>query len=243
MWKLKSLKHVWPPAETERLSSEEYKSIIEHVEQCPSCRASQEDFSSFLLQLPAEERDAANVALLRHLKNGGLQRRFLERARAEGILFPHSLGMGPEEERQRIFRPSLAFRWIAAATVLVMIVAGMRYRSIHQRGTARSGDLTSPRADRRLPLQSGTGHRMEASAPATNDVEARLTELQAALKASNETISALQDEKASMVVRVGALEENLAASRAEKQNQQQAVAHLADLNRQLWGRALAFLGV
>src|SRR5271157_886429 len=232
MWKLKSLKDVCAPADTERLSSDEYKSMIEHVERCPSCHAAQEGFLSFLLQMPAEERDAVNVALLHHLENGGLQKRFLERARAEGIRFSHALGIGPEEERQRIFRPSLAFRWVAAAAVLVMIVAGMRYHSMHQRGMARSGDLTSPHGDQRSPLQLVTGHGIEARASA-NAVEARLTELQATLKASNETIAALQDDKAATVVRVGVLERDLAASRSEKQTLQQALAHLADLNTQL----------
>jgi len=232
MWKLKSPKDVCAPADTERLSSDEYKSMVEHVERCPSCQAAQEGFSSSLLQMPAEERDAVNVALLHRLENGGLQKRFFERAHAEGIRFSHAVGIGPEEERQRIFRFSLSFRWVAAA-VLVMIVAGMSYHSMHKRGMARSGDLTSPPRDLRPPVQSVTGHGMEPRGSATNDVEARLAELQSALEASSETISALQDEKEAMVIRVGALEKDLAAGRSEKQTLQQAVAHAADLNRQL----------
>jgi len=232
MWKLKSPKHVCAPPDAERLSSDEYKSMIEHVERCPSCQAAQEGFSSSLSQMPAEERDAVNVALLHRLENGGLQERFFERARAEGIRFSHALGIRPPEERQRTFRPGHVFRWVAAAAVLVMIVAGMSYHSMHKPGMARSGDLTSPPSDRRSPVQSVKGHGMEARASA-NAVEARLTELQATLKASNETISALQDEKAAMVVRVGALERDLAASRSEKQTLQQALARLSDLNTQL----------
>jgi len=232
MWKLKSHKRVCAPADSGRLSSDEYRSMIEHVERCPSCHAAQEAFSSSLMQMPAEERGAASVALRRHLENGGLQKRFLDRARAEGIRFSRALGTGPDEQRQRIFRPSLAFLGVAAA-VLVLIAAGLRYHAMHQRGMAGSGESTSPRGDLGSPLQSVTRHEVEAPASATNAVEARLSELQASLKASNETISALQDEKEAMVIRVGALEKDLAASRSEKQTLQQALAHLADLNTQL----------
>lgn len=233
MRKLKSLKkNVCPLADTERLSTDEYESMIEHVKRCPSCQAAQDGLSSSLLQMPAVERDAANVALQRHLEMGGLQKRFLERARAEGIRFPHVPEIGPDEERQRIFRPSLAFRWVAAAAVLVMMVAGIRYYSVHQRGMARSGDLTSSHGGLRSPLPSVTGHGVEARASA-NAVEARLTELQATLKASKETLSALEDENAALAARIGALERDLAASRSEKQSLQQALAHLTDLNTQL----------
>jgi len=232
MRKLKSVKNVCPPTDTGRLSTDEYESMIEHAERCPSCQAAQDGFSSSLLQMPAEERDAVNVALQRHLKKGGLQKRFLEWARAEGIRFSHFPGIGPEEERQRIFRPSLAIRWVAAAAVLVMMVAGITYHSVHQRGMARSGDLTSHRGDLSSPLPSVTGHGEEARASA-NASEAKLRELQTTLEASNETISALQDENAAMVVRIGALEKDLAANRSEKQTLQQALAHLTDLNTQL----------
>jgi len=232
MWRLKSLKNIGAPADTERLSSEEYKSMIEHVERCPSCRAAQEGFLSFLLQMPVEERDAANVELLCHLKNGGMQKRFLERARAEGIRFSHAPGIGPDEEQQRIFRPSLVLRWAAAAAVLVMIVAGIRYRSVYQRVMVRSGGSTSPHGDLGSPRQSVTGHGMEARA-SVDAVEARLTELQATLKASNETISAFENENATMVARVGALQKDLATSRSEEQTLQQALAHLAGVNTQL----------
>ena len=61
------------------------------------------------------------------------------------------------------------------------------------------------------------------------------------------TISALEDENAALVVRIGALEKDLAANRSEKQTLQQALAHLTDLNTQLAsendGRARLFASV
>jgi hypothetical protein len=227
MWKLKSHKNVGAPADRDRLSAEEFKSMIAHTAQCPSCQAAEEDFSSFLLQLPQEERSAANVALLRHIQNGGLQERFLERARAEGFKPSDAPEIGPDEERQRTFCPSLAFRWFVAATVLVMILAGISYHTVHQRGIARRGDSIPPHGDLSSPLQSVTSHGTQGGA-AANAVDARLTEIQATLTAANGTISTLQDENA-------ALERDLATTRSEKQTLQQRLAELANLNSRLAG--------
>ena len=231
MWKLKLPKHAGAPADTERLSSDEYKSMIEHAERCPSCQAAQEDFSSALLEMPAEERDEVNVTLRRRLENSGVEKRFFERASAEGIRFSDALGIGPGEERQQIFRPILSLSWVAAMAVLVMI-AGVGYYAVHQPQMARRGDLATSHRDLLSAAQSATGRGKEARGSADAS-QARLKELQAALKSSSDTIAALQDEKSALAGRVGALEKDLASSRSENQTLHQAVARLSELNTEL----------
>lgn len=223
MRKPKSYNDVCASADSNRLSSDEYKRMIEHVDLCPSCHAAHEEFSSFLQQLPAEERDKVNGDLERHVEKGGLQERFMERARAEGVRFSPDLENRYGGESRTLYRLAPPFRWAATAAVLAMIVAGIGYH-IGRRGSIRPAETAT---------QAPATQALAVRGPDTVELEAQLTKVQAALKASNETVARLEGENAKTLLRIGALETDLEAGRAEKHALQQSFTRLSDLNAQL----------
>lgn len=223
MRKQKSFSDGSVPAGSNRLSSDEYKQMIEHVELCPACHAAHEEFSSFLEQLPAEERDKVNGDLERHVEKGGLQERFMERARVEGIRFSPDLENRYGGESRTVYRLAPPFRWAAAAAVLAMIVAGIGYH-IGRRGSIRPAEAATQAPEKQTLAVRG---------PDTVELEAQLTKVQATLKASNETVARLQGENAKTLLRIGALEKDLGAGRAENQALQKSLTRLSDLNAQL----------
>jgi len=197
--------------------------MIEHVEHCPSCQGAHEEFSSFLQQLAAEERDKMNGDLVRHIEKGGLQERFIERARAEGIGFSPGLENRYGGESRKVYRLAPPYRWVAAAAVLGMIMAGIGYHTGH-RGSIRPPETATQAPEKRV---------LTAQGPDRDKLEAKLTEVQATLKASNETVSRLQRENATTLLRIVALEKDLEAGRAERPALQQSLNRLSDLNGQL----------
>ncbi len=223
MRKPKSFNDVCASADSNRLSSDEYKRMIEHVELCPSCHAAHEEFSSFLEQLPAEERGKVNGDLARHVEKGGLQKRFIARARVEGIRFSPDLENRYSGESRTVYRLAPPFRWAAAAAVLAMIVAGIGYH-IGRRGSIRPEEAAT---------QAPVRQSLAARGPNPNELEAKLAEVQANLKASKEAVSNLQDENTATLLRIGALEKDLGAGRAENQALQKSLTRLSDLNAQL----------
>ena len=74
---------------------------------------------------------------------------------------------------------------------------------------------------------------MAARGPNPDELEAKLTEVQATLEASEEAVSRLQGENATTLLRIGALEKDLGAGRAENHALQQSLTRLSDLNAQL----------
>ena len=223
MRKPKSFNDVCASADSNRLSSDEYQRMIEHVEHCPACHVAHEDFSSFLERLPAEERDKVNGALAGHIEKGDLQGRFMERARAEGIRFSPGLENGDGGESRKVYRLAPPYRWVAAAAVLGMIVAGIGYHLGHRASIRPPGTGT----------QALEKQALAARDPNADELEAQLTEVQATLKASKEAVSRLQDENAATLLRIAALGKDLGAGRAENHALQQSLTRLSDLNAQL----------
>ncbi len=223
MWKWKSFEDECASAGTNQLSPDEYEQMIEQAEHCPSCHTAHEEFSASLQQLRAEERDKMNGALRRHIEKGGLRERFIERARAEGIQFSAALKKRHDNKGWNGYRLALPYRWVGAVALLGMVVAGLGYRAAHH-SVKRSLETRMP-----APL-SGTRANQDRDA---HELEAKLTELQAALEASNETISRQQDEISAMVLRIGGLEKDLAGGRAENQALSQSLAGLSDRNAQM----------
>jgi hypothetical protein len=223
MQKSKSLKDMDVPAGSNRLSSDECKQMIEHVDDCPSCHAALDEFLPFVEQLPAGERDTVNGALVQLCEEGRLRERFIERARAEGIRFSHSLENRCEREGLNAYRLTHVYRWVAAGAVLGMIMAWAVYH------TAQRGSIRSAEAGNRAPEKQV----LATQVPTTYELESKLTGLEATLAASRENISRLQDENAAALQRIGALEKDLLASRGEKLSLQQSLDRMSNLNAQL----------
>jgi hypothetical protein len=110
--------------------------------------------------------------------------------------------------------------------VLAMIVAGIGYH-IGRRGSTRPAETAT---------QASATQALAARGPDPNELEAKLTEVQATLKASKEAVSSLQDENTATLLRIGALEKDLGAGRAENQALQKSLTRLSDLNAQLAGQ-------
>ena len=218
MWKPESFNHKFKPAGTTRLSSDEYQRIIEHVENCTSCHSAHAEFLSFLEQLPAAEFDKVKGDMLRHLEKGGLEERFMERARAAGIQFSDAL----VKRRQPKFRPILPYGWVAAVAVLGMIMIAMGQRIVHR----------GPRPSLETGTQAPEQRPLTAQGQSDRNLEARLKELQAALGGSNQEILELKDENSNMLSQIDALDKDVVARRAEKQALQQSLVHLRDVNAQ-----------
>src|SRR5260370_35770888 len=74
-------------AATGQLSADEQKLLVEHLEDCEPCRAACNEFALILRELPTNEKDCVDKALLRQIEKNGLRERFLEQARGQGIRF------------------------------------------------------------------------------------------------------------------------------------------------------------
>jgi hypothetical protein len=218
MWKPESANNKFKPASTARISSDEYQRIIEHVENCTSCHSAHAEFLSFLEQLPAAEFDKVKGDILRHLEKGGLEERFIERARAAGIQFSDTL----VDRRQPKFRLVLPYRWVVAAAVLGMIMVAMGQRVIHR----------GPRPSLETGTQAPEQRTLTAQAESHRKLEARLRELQAEIDASKQENLELKDENSQMLTQIDALVKDINAKRAEKQALQQSLVRLRDVNAQ-----------
>ena len=223
MRKPKSFNDVCASADSNRLSSDEYQRMIEHVEHCPSCHAAHEEFSSFLQQFPAEERDKVKGDLERHMEKGGLQERFMERARAEGIQFSGDIQNRHGNRSWGFPRLIPAYRWAAAGVLLAIMMVTAGYIASHGSHRHPLEAVSQSQQKREVASQGQDGSALAA----------KLSELQVLTEASQKTIANLQSEKASLLTRIGTLEKGLVTSQAEKQDLQQILAHLSDTNSQL----------
>ena len=218
MSKPESFKDKSVPADTTRLSSDEYQQMIEHVEDCPSCHSAREEFASFLEQLPAAEYDKVKADFLSHIKKGGMQERFIGRARAAGIQFSDALVNRPQPK----FRLILSYRWVAAAAVLGMIMVAMGQRIVHR----------SPRPSLKTGTQAPEQNTLAAQAPSSRKLEAKLTELQAAIDAWKQENLELKDENSQMLLQIDALNKDIIARHAEKEALLQALVLSHEVNAQ-----------
>lgn len=199
-----------------RLSPDEYRQIVEHVEQCASCRTANAEFLSFLEQLPAEEHEKASAELARHMEQGGLQERFMQRARAVGIQFSNAPAKRPPA---KLHVPSLNY-WAVAAAALGIFMGAMGQRVIHRAPQSSAVTATQAAESRSLAALDQSNHHLEAT----------VAELQAAIRIAKKRTSALQDENSAMLVQVAALGRDLMGRRAENRSLEQAVVHWREVS-------------
>ena len=218
MWKPESFNHKFKLAGATRISSEEYRQIIEHVEQCPSCYSAHADFLSSLEQSPAEEFDRVKASIMHHIEKGGLKERFIERARAAGIQFSDGVANG----RQPNFHLVHPYRWVTAAALVAVILLAVGQRVLQRGLKPPQGALT----------QTATPETPTAEDQNIQKLEKRLSDLQVATTSSRREISDLKGANSKMLMAISAMGKDLAGRRAENQALQQTLDHLRDLNAQ-----------
>jgi DNA repair exonuclease SbcCD ATPase subunit len=109
-------------AVTGEITADEFRRLQEHLHECPSCRACYRDFHSILgdgLPIMAEPRGGRWSP-----RRFGLKKRFVERARKEGILVADST------------RPAWRTPWIPVTAALLALLAWPAYRFQGQRREA-----------------------------------------------------------------------------------------------------------
>jgi hypothetical protein len=223
MWKHERLQELCALSAGGQLSQEEQEQFSEHVKNCPECQAASEDFSLIWQELPALESDLAAETSLGSVEKGGLRRRFLHAARAEGIR------LGGEIERPqtktRLFPFVPLFQWGLAGALLVVIGSVVGYQTINKH------KLLSPTAG----LQPKVTARVQQN-KAQEHLEAQLSETQEQRAASEQAALGLKHDNQSLSERLAALENEFTALVSEKQQVETALAHVnganADLGRQ-----------
>jgi len=218
MWKPRVFWKKINPADSTGLSSEEYGQIIEHVEQCNSCHSAHAGFLSFLEHLAVGESDGVKDDIRRHIEDGGLRERFVQRARAEGIPFSSAAAAS----RQPNTRPVLSYRWVTAAALAAVILVAVGQRIVYRPSTPSLQAL----------IQTPEQQTLIAHSQIDRKLQAKLAELQSAADESKKEISDLQDENAGMALQISDLNKDLLGRRVENQGLQQSIVHLRDQNTQ-----------
>ncbi len=218
MWKPRAFWKNTKPADSNGLSSDDYRQIIEHVEHCDSCQSAHSGFLSFLDHPPAGKSDGVKDDFQRHIADGGLRERFIQRARAEGL----QLSSAAASPRQTKTRPALSYRWVAAAALAAMILVAAGQRVIYRTSAPSS----------RSQIQTPEQQTLIAHSEIDRKLQAKLAELQAAAEESKKEISDLQDDNAGMSLQISDLNKELLSRRVENQRLQQSIAHLRDQNTQ-----------
>jgi len=105
------------------LSREGREELKEHLRECTLCRASLDQFSAVLNELPGIEEEFSRSAPKALRKDSGYRERFLERARGEGILFSDQAGGGVRSNRFSWRWPDRVMGWPAVAMGALALAA------------------------------------------------------------------------------------------------------------------------
>ena len=218
MWKPRAFWEKIKPTDSTGLSSEEYGQIIEHVEQCNSCHSAHAGFLSFLEHLPTRESDGVKDDIRRHIEDGGLRERFIQRARSEGLQISSAAG-APRPPKTR---PALSYRWVTALALGAIIGVAVGQRVVYR---PSSPTLLAQ-------IQTPEQRTLIAHRQFDRELQAKFGELQSAADESKKKISDLQDENAGMALQISDLNKDILSRHVENQGLQQSIAHLRDQNTQ-----------
>ena len=169
------------------LSQEARDELKRHLHECNSCRASMEQFSAVLNELPAVADESAlpRPKLLR--QDEGYRERFLERARNEGIAFSAQVDEHVEEHRSTWSWPRLHVSWpaltAAAMAVAVLSVAFQIHSAMHRNHDENGG---------RIAAALSSTQRVEPTLTAGSDASADVEKLRFELGRASAENAALQ---------------------------------------------------
>ena len=203
------------PNRANRLSKNDYLQIVDHIEHCPSCSSPHEEFASSLAQLPASEHQRIKDDLLRHIEQGNLQERFVERARSAGIQFSETFAKR-DQSKDRVL---VSHRWVEAAALLAVLVVVV-------------GQHFAPRVSRPTPrprVQAFEQTAVPSPDQKSHELEAKLAGLQAARNAAARELSAMRDENAKTALELAGLAKDLTGKRAENQSLRESIQRLHEL--------------
>ncbi len=102
------------------LSGEEHRELQEHLVSCPQCRSIEGEFSDIVRTgLPVARSYLLDLADKRRTRpDGGMRKRFLERARQEGVRFSPDLTKPDLPHRLRFLYPALSGAALATVALL-----------------------------------------------------------------------------------------------------------------------------
>ena len=219
MWNHEYFQELAALAAVGQVSGPEVKALDDHLEKCASCRSAHTDFAGIVqAELPvlADRRD--RVSRLRALLGAdrGYRRRFIERARAEGIRF------SPEVDR-KLTRPTVslaAFVPVRAALLvlasLLIVISAWMYRSKVRTRPVMPADVALQREVARLAasnteLQSRVAKMAESEALTAVEIQ----QLERERTAGREQVVALRDRLERAEEEQLALEAQLRSAKAQ----------------------------
>ena len=131
-----------------QLSETEAKVLEDHLEECASCRSVHNDFAGIVqAEVPVfgERRDSASRfrALLR--EDRGYRRRFIERARAEGIRFSPDVDARPVRPKVPLLALAPAPATLLVLASLPIVISMWIYRSRVRSGPVMTAEYTLQR--------------------------------------------------------------------------------------------------
>jgi hypothetical protein len=206
-------------AATGQLSHDEEMKLAEHLRDCERCRAACDEFALILRELPTNEKDRADKALLSQIEKNGLRERFLDLARGEGIRFSDEAKVAARKQ-WRFRRLIPAYQWIAAGAMAVVLLGYLGFRWLQ--GNKQQSVMVASNVTRPVEPPAKT---------ASSDPIA--LQLQQVRSESYQTISALKNENGLLLTRLDALEKQLVASQGDKQSLELALSRASDTNTQL----------
>jgi hypothetical protein len=212
-------------AATGQLAPEEELRLSEHLDACPTCRATCEEFSVILRELPTSDRGILEHDVVRRIEENGFRDRFLARARTEGRRFSEEVRKDTYSAPWAFFRWLPTYQGIAAGVMIVVLSSVVGFRAFHHGATNPQvvdvGKMASAPAD---------SNQMQNK---DDKLAKRVSELQLANDTSQKTNAELTTENEQLLARLEALKKELEASRADKAELERTVSRVTDMNGQL----------
>ncbi len=202
-----------------QLSGPEVKVLEDHLEKCASCRSAGTDFAGIVqAELPVVGDRPDRAWRLRTLfgADRGYRRRFIERARAEGIRF--SPEVDPEPVRPRI--PLIAFvpartALLVLASLLIVIGAWMYRSRVRSRTVETAKSTLQHEVDRLAALNTDLRSRVAEMAESEALKAVEIQQLERGQVASREQVVALRDRLERANEDQLALQEQLGSAKAQ----------------------------
>jgi anti-sigma-K factor RskA/putative zinc finger protein len=178
-----------------QLSGTEVKVLEEHIEQCASCRTDRTDFAGIVqdeVPLSGDRHDSASRFRALFGADRGCRKRFIERARAEGIRFSPEVEAKPVRRRVPLITLAPAPASLLVLASLLIVITTWIYRSRVRGGPVMTAESTSEHEVARLAA-SNTDLRSQVAKIARSELlkGVEIQQLESERRASRERLAAV----------------------------------------------------